>query len=131
MLPPIVKPLEAGALSSSGLLVDLYHKGKKILDYLQGKHILFFDTSQPFFAKGFIYFSKTIYLLSEKGLPFLPKGSTFSIKKVYLFRRKGLPFLKKPSNLSAKRHYNVMKRSVRRIIDVSALFYECSIKFTL
>ena len=104
-IAPLVKPLEAGALSSSGLLVDLYHKGKKILDYLQGKHILFFDTSQPFFAKGFIYFSKTIYLLSEKGLPFLPKGSTFSIKKVYLFRRKGRPFLKKVAILFCKFGY--------------------------
>ena len=99
MLPPIVKPLEAGALSSSGLLVDLYHKGKKILDYLQENHVLFFDTYQPFFAKGFTYFSKTIYLLPEKGLPFSSKGSTFSIKKVYLFRRKGRPFLKKVANL--------------------------------
>ena len=36
--------------------------------------------------------SKTIYLLSEKGLPFPSKGSTFSIKKVYLFRQKGRPF---------------------------------------
>jgi hypothetical protein len=53
VLPPIVKPLEAGALSSSGLLVDLYHKGKKILDYLQEKTHTFFDNYQPFFAKGF------------------------------------------------------------------------------
>jgi len=100
VLPPIVKPLEAGALSSSGLLVDLYHKGKKILDYLQEKTHTFFDNYQPFFAKGFTYFSKIIYPLSENRLPFPQKGSTFSIKKVYLFRRKGRHFLKKLANLS-------------------------------
>ena len=55
---------------------------------------MFFDTYQPFFAKWFTYFSKTIYLLPEKGLPFPPKGSTFSIKKVNLFAEKVDPFSK-------------------------------------
>ena len=88
MLPPIVKPLEAGALSSSGLLVDLYHKGKKILDYLQEKHILFLTIMNPF---------------AQKGSPKRVKLSTYYQKKVYLFRQKGLPFQLKRSTFFAEK----------------------------
>ena len=89
MLPPIVKPLEAGALSSSGLLVDLYHKGKKILDYLQENYILFLTLISPFSQKGSpilvkpsTYYQKTVYLFRQNGLPFLLKRSTFFTEKV-------------------------------------------------
>ena len=88
MLPPIVKPLEAGALSPSGLLVDLYHKGKKIFDYLQEKHILFLTLINPF---------------SQKGSPILVKSSTHYQKTVYLFLKKGLPFQLKRSTFFAEK----------------------------
>jgi len=83
VLPPIVKPLEAGALSSSGLLVDLYHKGKKILDYLQGKYISFLTLINPFSQKGspkrvkpFTYYQKRVYPFEESGKPLSQRGIT-------------------------------------------------------
>ena len=51
---------------------------------------MFFDTYQPFFAKWFTYFSKTIYLLPEKGLPFQLKKSTFFAEKVDPFSKVAL-----------------------------------------
>ena len=92
MCAPIVKPLEAGALSSSGLLVDLYHKGKKFLDYLQEKHIFLLTFINPFLQRGSpkrvkpsTYYQKKVYLFRQKGLPFQLKRSTFFAEKVAPF----------------------------------------------
>ena len=43
--------------------------------------------------------SKTVYLLSEKGLPFPPKGSTFFAEKVDLFEESNKPLLQSGSTM--------------------------------